>query len=147
MPAGRPTLYTEELVEEICAQVSDGLSLLAVCRDDRMPTTRTVYRWLDDNEEFCRKYARAREMQGHANAAMAVESAVGAHDAQLGRLAYDALKWHASKLAPKVYGDKTEVIVGAPNGAPAQVERVIIPTNDPIEAARVYQKFMSGSEQ
>jgi hypothetical protein len=75
---------------------------------------------------------------------MAIEKAVEARDAGLGRLAYDALKWHAGKLAPKVYGDKTEVIVAAPNGGPAQVERVIIPTNDPIEAARVYQKFMAG---
>jgi hypothetical protein len=75
---------------------------------------------------------------------LAVEAAVGAHDAQLGRLAYDALKWHASKLAPKVYGDKTEVIVGGPNGGPAQVERMVVPTNDPIEAARIYQKFIRG---
>jgi hypothetical protein len=73
---------------------------------------------------------------------MAIEKATEARDAGLGRLAYDALKWHAGKLAPKVYGDKTEVIVATPNGGPAQVERVIIPTNDPIEAARVYQKFM-----
>jgi hypothetical protein len=75
---------------------------------------------------------------------MAIEKAVEANDAALGRLAYDALKWHASKLVPKVYGDKTEVIVAGSNGGPAQVERVIVPTNDPIEASRVYQKFMSG---
>jgi hypothetical protein len=83
-------------------------------------------------------------MQGHIHANMAIESAVTARDAGLGRLAYDALKWHASKLVPKVYGDKTEVIVGGPNGGPAKVERVVVPTNDPIEAARIYQKFMSG---
>jgi hypothetical protein len=141
---GRPSLYTEEIAEEICARLADGFSLLAICREDSMPTTRTVYRWLDDNEDFCRKYIRARERQGHSHAALAVEAAIEAKDAQLGRLAYDALKWHASKLAPKVYGDKTEVVVAGPNGGPAQVERVIVPTNDPIEAARVYQKFMSG---
>jgi hypothetical protein len=73
---------------------------------------------------------------------MAIHAAIEARDAGLGRLAYDALKWHASKLAPKVYGDKTEVIVGGPNGGPAKVERVIVPTTDPIEAARVYQRFM-----
>lgn len=143
---GRPSLYTEELAEEICAQIADGASLLAVCRAEGMPTTRTVYRWVDDNEDFCRKYARAREMQGHANAALAVESALYAQDAGLGRLAYDALKWHASKLAPKVYGDKTEVAVTGANGGPVQTVNatVEIPANDPIEAARVYQKLMSG---
>ena len=40
--------------------------------------------------------------------------------------------------------DTSVVAVTSPNGGPAQVERVIVPTNDPIEAARVYQKFMSG---
>jgi hypothetical protein len=83
-------------------------------------------------------------MQGHANAALAVESAVTASDAGLGRLAYDALKWHASKLAPKVYGDKTEVAVVGANGGPVQTATAEIPANDPIEAARVYQKMMSG---
>jgi hypothetical protein len=85
-------------------------------------------------------------MQGHANAALAVESAVVANDAGLGRLAYDALKWHASKLVPKVYGDKTEVAMTGSNGGPVQSvsTTVTIPTNDPIEAARVYQKLMSG---
>jgi hypothetical protein len=88
------------------------------------------------------KYTRAREMQGHANAALAVESAVNAQDAGLGRLAYDALKWHASKLVPKVYGDKTEVAVTGPNGGPVQSQSVTVPVTDPIEAARIYQKIM-----
>ena len=49
----------------------------------------------------------------------------------------------AAKLMPKVYGDKTEVAVAGPKGGPVQSERVIVPV-DPIEAARVYQKIMSG---
>jgi len=35
--------------------------------------------------------------------------AFNSHDAQIGRLRIDALKWTASKLAPKKYGDKVEV--------------------------------------
>ena len=85
-------------------------------------------------------------MQGHTHAGMAIETARTAQDAGLGRLAYDALKWHASKLVPKVYGDKTEVAVTGANGGPVQAvsATVEIPANDPIEAARVYQKLMSG---
>jgi hypothetical protein len=50
------------------------------------------------------------------------------------------------KLVPKVYGDKTEVAVTGANGGPMQTVNatVEIPANDPIEAARVYQKLMSG---
>jgi hypothetical protein len=77
---------------------------------------------------------------------MAINAARTANDAGLGRLEYDALKWHASKLVPKVYGDKTEIAHTGPNGGPVQTVNatVEIPANDPIEAARVYQKLMSG---
>jgi hypothetical protein len=138
---GRSSTYDDELAEEICTRVSDGASLSEVCSAKGMPNSRTIYRWLDANEEFCRKYERARERQGHTNAALAVKHAVEANDAGLGRLAYDALKWHASKLAPRSYGDKTEVAVVGPNGGPVQS----VTTSDPIEASRVYQKVMSES--
>jgi hypothetical protein len=44
------------------------------------------------------------------------------------------------------YGDKTEVAVTGANGGPVQSvsATVTVPANDPIEAARVYQKLMSG---
>ena len=99
------------------------------------------------DNEFSGNYARAREIQGLANAALAIEAATNAKDAGLGRLAYDALKWHAARLAPKVYGDKTEVAVVGPNGGPVQSQSVTVSTADPIEAARVYQKVMSESQR
>jgi hypothetical protein len=40
---------------------------------------------------------------------MVMTEAFNSHDAQIGRLRIDALKWTASKLAPKKYGDKIEV--------------------------------------
>jgi hypothetical protein len=40
---------------------------------------------------------------------MIIDEAFGAHDASIGRLRMDALKWAASKIAPKKYGDKIEV--------------------------------------
>jgi hypothetical protein len=57
-------------------------------------------------------------------------------------LAYDARKWHASKLAPKVYGDKTEVAHTGPDGGPVQSQSVTAVVTDPIEASRLYQKLM-----
>jgi hypothetical protein len=38
--------------------------------------------------------------------------------------------------------DTSIVAVTGANGGPVQSERVIVPVNDPIEAARVYQKLM-----
>ncbi len=48
-------------------------------------------------------------------------------------------------MLPKVYGDKTEVAVTGADRGPVQSvsTTVTIPANDPIEAARVYQKLMS----
>jgi hypothetical protein len=40
---------------------------------------------------------------------MVMTEAFNANDAQIGRLRIDALKWTASKLAPKKYGDKVEI--------------------------------------
>lgn len=48
-------------------------------------------------------------MQAHAVAEKGYHDALIAEDAQKGRLAFDAAKWFAAKLAPKVYGDKAQV--------------------------------------
>jgi hypothetical protein len=59
---GRPSVYTEELVEEICDRLADGEPLRHICRSDGMPSWRTVYDWLGQNEDFAARIARAREL-------------------------------------------------------------------------------------
>jgi len=46
---------------EICERIATGETLQAVCRDKRMPQWRTVYHWMDDDDEFSANIARARE--------------------------------------------------------------------------------------
>jgi hypothetical protein len=65
--------------------------------------------WTNQNKVFFEQYAHARQKQADAWADMVVEEAFNSHDAAIGRLRVDALKWVASKLAPKRYGDKVEV--------------------------------------
>lgn len=55
------------------------------------------------------QYARARARQAEHYASEIIEIADTAEDAQLARLQVDARKWVASKLLPKVYGDKQEI--------------------------------------
>lgn len=106
-PAGRPSVHTQILADEICTLLAEGNSLLALCRRAEFPAYGTVMRWVaEDRDGFREKYARAREIQGHNLAEQAVEIARIADDPQKGRLAYDALKWQASKMAPKVFGEK-----------------------------------------
>jgi hypothetical protein len=74
-------------------------------RDD-LPAESTIYKWLLQHAEFAEQYAHARTRQGLRQGDKAVEEALLAEDAALGRLRYDARRWQASKLASKVYGDR-----------------------------------------
>lgn len=136
---GRPSSYTDGTAEVICERLAEGESLISICRDPAMPGIRTVFQWLESSPDFTHKYARAREIQGHVYFDMAGEVAVNAEDAGRGRLAYDARKWQASKLAPKVYGDKTEISHTGPNNGP--IQNVV--TLDAVEASRAYQRMIA----
>ena len=57
---GRPTTFDGAISLEICARIADGEPLRAICRDEGMPPWRTVYAWMEANEEFSARIARAR---------------------------------------------------------------------------------------
>ena len=105
---GRPTKFTQELADLICERMSNGESLRSICREiGLLPST--VIMWMNHNKVFFEQYAQARQKQADSYADMILDEAFNSHDAQIGRLRVDALKWVASKLAPKRYGDKVEV--------------------------------------
>lgn len=108
---GRPSSYTQAVADEICERIALGEPLTLICADDHMPTQSMVYRWLDDedNKEFRERYARARARQAESCFDRAYMESMTSGDAQIGRLRVDTLKWMASKLAPKKYGDKLEM--------------------------------------
>lgn len=62
-PGGRPTIYTQKLVETILNRIATGESLEAICRDDDMPTVVTVFDWRKTKKEFSKAYTRARKLQ------------------------------------------------------------------------------------
>ena len=57
----RPSKFTPELLEEICARLSRGEPLAAICRDAGMPADRTVRDWIEQKSEVSAAIARARE--------------------------------------------------------------------------------------
>jgi len=105
---GRPSDYTPELGELILEKIAEGESLRKACKDEKLPSRETVRRWLKADENFRGQYALAREEQADAKFEQAWEiaEAATAADVQVARLKVDTIKWQASKLAPKVYGDK-----------------------------------------
>jgi hypothetical protein len=104
-----PTPYSNQKANEILQMIESGMSLVSICALEDMPRISTVYDWIDKMPELADKYARARQRQADTLASMVMTEAFNANDAQIGRLRIDALKWTASKLAPKKYGDKIEV--------------------------------------
>jgi ribosomal protein S7 len=89
--------------------MANGETLRKIVLDDHMPVSSAIYRWLDTNQIFKEQYTQARIKQADYYAEMIVDEAFNSHDAAIGRLRMDALKWAASKIAPKKYGDKVEV--------------------------------------
>lgn len=61
MAGGRPSKYSEELVNKICERIADGESVRSICDDVDMPHKDTVRRWLNEKPEFYAQYARAKE--------------------------------------------------------------------------------------
>lgn len=120
-PIGRPSKFSQDLAEKICEQIAHGKSLRAVCAEDGMPPMKTIYRWLEANEEFRHQYARARDEQADYFAEEIIEIAdnATAESAAVAKakLQIDARKWAASKIAPKKYGDKSELDVKSSDGS------------------------------
>ena len=108
---GRPTdasLDDPDVVDELCRRLSSGDGMAAICREDGMPASTTVYARMAVDAEFRARIARAREAQQDAEADKCIDMADAAtpEDWQVVKLRIWARQWRASKLAPKKYGDK-----------------------------------------
>lgn len=141
---GRPTDFTQDIADAICEHIASGKSLRNYCEMDGTPGQTTVFRWLAAHEAFREQYARAREAQADAffddmleiaddgrndfmlktNADGGSVAVVDHEHIQRSKLRVDARKWMASKLAPKKYGDRTQVALTDANGGPVQFTTV-----------------------
>lgn len=129
---GRPSLYTQEIADEICRRIASGESLRSVCSSDNMPDEKTVRDWvLQDREGFSPQYARACDIRAENWADEIVQIADNAEDPQKARLQVDARKWVVSKILPK-FSDKQQVELSGEvkHGVvvlPQLVEGVVLP--------------------
>jgi len=150
---GRPSDYSEELAHEICETIAaSNKGLGTLCREnEHWPHERTVRRWIRNNEDFCHTYARAKLDQADFLAEETLEiSDYAARDTILiekdghekevcdhewvnrSRLRVDTRKWYVSKLAPRIYGERT--IVSKDDSEKVTVENLDINKLTPEEA-------------
>jgi hypothetical protein len=128
--------------DEIIAWISDGKTLREFCRQEGNPSPATVYAWIDKDQEFARRFARAREL---GEDAIAQECLAIADDASndwetrknkkgeeyiapnpemvlRSRLRVETRLKLLAKWNPKKYGDRLDV-----NGE--MITKVVLPSN------------------
>lgn len=125
--AGRPSLYTPEVAEEICSRLATGESLKTICNDSHLPSKVCVLNWVSDPKHpITDLYVRAREL-GYLKIADELidiaDDSTNDYMDRVGpdgevtrvadpetmarsRLRLDTRKWILSKMLPKIYGDK-----------------------------------------
>lgn len=110
---GRPSIKTPELCEEICALVVQGKAIASIGEMEGMPEARTIWMWLNRDEEFFLSYTRAIQARALIHAERIDELAEKAMRGEIppdaARVAIDAKKWTAQRLLPKLYGEKQQV--------------------------------------
>lgn len=80
-----------------------------------MPSQQQVFRWLAQDEAAAESYARAIQRRSLTKAEeieeLTKKVASGEMPPDVGRVVIDAHKWIASRLMPKIYGERQEVSV------------------------------------
>lgn len=130
------SVYNARIARAICERLMQGEALMDICEDPRMPSKRTVIRWLADPRlaDFREMYYFARRVAAEIRIDEIFEIADNTnHDwtevrnsdgelvalkpnneaIQRSRVRIDTRKWYAMKMMPKIYGDKTQVELDA----------------------------------
>lgn len=126
---GRPSIFSQEIADKLCAEIAEGKSLRTICdHNDSMPDKSTVFRWLRTDVQFCDQYAKAKEEGMEAIADEMMDIADDGHNdwmevnkngktqilldrehVERSKLRIDTRKWILAKIKPKKYGDKIDM--------------------------------------
>lgn len=125
---GRPTIFSEEIADEICERMVEGEDLVRICRDDHLPARSTIYKWMAENSVFRTRIACAREGLADFVASKIADLSEGTTDetANADRVRLAALQWRAARLAPRRYSEKHITEISGPDGAPVQIQSQVI---------------------
>lgn len=112
----RAAHYTARVANDICTQIALGKTLKEALEivGWLAPTINTVWRWLDEHQDFREKYERARQLQAdvHADEMLEMASKVltdggqGTTPARY-KVAADILRWQAEIRNREKYGSKS----------------------------------------
>ena len=148
---GRPSIYSDELFQEICDRLSEGEPLAQICRDEHMPCVSTVANWEDQREGVSASIARARRLGFDAIAARARVTARGkttdeggesSGDVQRDKLIIEADLKLLAKWDPRRYGERQLVGSDPDNPLPTGVT-VVFRKTDAADDPAVAEGWLS----
>lgn len=108
----RPSEYTPEIAQEICERIALGDSVRKIVKDNKMPSSSTIFRWLldEDKKAFWEQYEKARNIQAELMFEELLEIADDEEkEVMRSRLRVDTRKWYLSKVLPKKFGEKLDL--------------------------------------
>lgn len=159
-PRGRPSSFTQEIADEICARLAKGEPLAEICRSDNMPAVRTVSDWKASNPAFSASFARAREEGFDQIAADCLKIADDSSEDTLygergphantewisrSRLRIETRLKLLAKWDPKRYGEKMQLT--GDGGGPVETKASLDVTSLPTEVLAEILKAKDAAER
>lgn len=109
--------YIDKTFKDIIKDIEDNKSLRASLKLNKL-SSQTFYKWLDNDKEMAKQYARACEIRADNifEEILTISDHTeedhtpftGGNVVQRDRVRIDARKWYLSKVNPKKYGDKID---------------------------------------
>jgi hypothetical protein len=132
VPAGRPSIYTDELVEKMCTALSEATTGLAgICdQTEEFPCAKVAWEWMHTQPGFRDKITRAKENQADFLAHQGMEILDGVDienspnanaEVNLARNRAEYRMKLIPKIAPRTMSDKQNINLGGQPGAPLAV--------------------------
>lgn len=120
------TKRTPEVEQRIIYGLCNGVPLRKLCREEGMPNWRTVYDWIEADEDLAARVACARDLGFEALAEDILDiadgtKAIGDH-IQLSKMRIETRLKLLACWSPKRYGNKASVDVGNKEGETFKVE-------------------------
>lgn len=132
---------TDYHFQVVIDSLKNGISIMQLCREMfaagvEFPSASALYTYCYADEQRHELYTRAREQFAHAVADEVIDIADNTVDPQRARNRMNARQWVASKVMPRIYGDKLDLNVDQK-----------INVSVAVTAARERLQRMNGSNQ
>ena len=128
--------YSKACKERLLERIAEGELLTEICKEKGMPQRKTIWKWRADDPEFEKMYQMAREMcvEKRVEEIFSIgddstydvmgqnpltgEPIYDHEHINRSKLKCENRKWYASKVVPKLYGEKVQQEISGKNGAP-----------------------------